>query len=97
MADQVKTYVSARSVLPEGSWPADLLAGVGGEGLLDAIAYDGGEALGSAGQWALEARLRVMSETVSDVPGVPGLALVLGYIALNGYARSLPVRRQASP
>ena len=78
MPDQVTTYISAGAFLPEGAWPSDILGGVLGEGLLDGIAYEGGDAFGTLDNWGFDSRLRVITETVFEVPLVQGFALVLG-------------------
>jgi hypothetical protein len=83
MADAIALYTPVSELLPEGTWPGDLLAGALGPQLLEAIAFEGGNAFSEETRWGFEGYLRAMRSLVFDVPAIRGLALVLGEGALE--------------
>jgi hypothetical protein len=78
VSEELISFIPLSAELPEAYWPEDLLDSIGGS-LLDQIAYEGGELVGSSTSWALLAQLRVLDEVAFDIPFMQGTALVLGH------------------
>ena len=82
MADELISYVPLSAELPEGLWPENLLGSGDGQ-LLDMIAYEGGDLVGTSDNWAILAKLRVVEEIAFELPLLKVMALVLGTGAIE--------------
>jgi hypothetical protein len=76
--DELISYIPLSAELPEGFWPEDLISsGEDGE-LLDKIAFEEGDLVGTEDEWGILARLRAIEELEFKLPLIKVISLVLG-------------------
>jgi hypothetical protein len=75
--DDLVSYIPLSAEIPDGFWPEALIDSREGK-LLDLIAFEEGDLVGTEDEWGILARLRAIEELVFDLPLLKAISLVLG-------------------